>query len=59
LEIFREAPAKRFYADRVDRRHHYLGILSAVALPKFIDLTNESLDAAVAGVAAQWRPVPR
>jgi MSHA pilin protein MshA len=28
-----------------------LGILSAVALPKFIDLTNESLDAAVAGVA--------
>jgi MSHA pilin protein MshA len=28
-----------------------LGILSAVALPKFIDLTNESLDAAVSGVA--------
>jgi len=28
-----------------------LGILSAVALPKFIDLSNEALDAAVAGVA--------
>ena len=28
-----------------------LGILSAVALPKFIDLTNEALDAAVSGVA--------
>jgi prepilin-type N-terminal cleavage/methylation domain-containing protein len=28
-----------------------LGILSAVALPKFIDLTNEALDASVAGVA--------
>jgi prepilin-type N-terminal cleavage/methylation domain-containing protein len=28
-----------------------LGILAAVALPKFIDLTGESLDAAVAGVA--------
>jgi prepilin-type N-terminal cleavage/methylation domain-containing protein len=28
-----------------------LGILSAVALPKFIDLTNEALDAAVQGVA--------
>lgn len=28
-----------------------LGILSAVALPRFIDLTNESLDAAVQGVA--------
>jgi prepilin-type N-terminal cleavage/methylation domain-containing protein len=27
-----------------------LGILSAVALPKFIDLSNEALDAAVAGV---------
>jgi MSHA pilin protein MshA len=28
-----------------------LGILSAVALPKFIDLTNEALDASVQGVA--------
>src|SRR6476659_7049620 len=28
-----------------------LGILSAIALPKFIDLTNEALDAAVQGVA--------
>lgn len=28
-----------------------LGILAAVALPKFIDLTNEALDAAVSGVA--------
>ena len=28
-----------------------LGILSAVALPKFIDLSNEALDAAVQGVA--------
>jgi prepilin-type N-terminal cleavage/methylation domain-containing protein len=28
-----------------------LGILAAVALPKFIDLTNEALDAAVQGVA--------
>ena len=28
-----------------------LGILAAVALPKFIDLTNEALDAATQGVA--------
>ena len=28
-----------------------LGILAAVALPKFIDLTNEALDASTAGVA--------
>jgi prepilin-type N-terminal cleavage/methylation domain-containing protein len=28
-----------------------LGILSAVALPKFIDLTNEALDASVQGIA--------
>jgi MSHA pilin protein MshA len=28
-----------------------LGILAAVALPKFIDLTNEALDATVQGVA--------
>lgn len=29
-----------------------LGILAAVALPKFIDLTSEALDASVQGVAA-------
>lgn len=29
-----------------------LGILSAVALPKFIDLSNDALDASVQGVAA-------
>ena len=29
-----------------------LGILSAVALPKFIDLSDEALDASVQGVAA-------
>jgi MSHA pilin protein MshA len=28
-----------------------LGILAAVALPRFIDLTNEALDASTAGVA--------
>jgi hypothetical protein len=31
-----------------------LGILSAIALPKLVDLTNETLDGAVHGIAVRW-----
>ena len=33
-----------------------LGILAAVALPRFIDLTDEALEAASQGVAGAIRP---